>query len=188
VPIDLTPLPKTHKLAIDLRSPITGNSPPNPPSHLQTAINSIKMLTEQYRSTSATGCSRRTSSSSAGLSSQAGFSTSAGSSANASPNHAHHQRQLIKSLALAIRKEKKQMLLQGTMGAPVFGGADVSKFIEVYERLSSCTGTDLVAEDVISTFPYYCLEMLRDTITMIDRYLGKDWEWLKGDLQDTFHN
>ena len=33
-PIDLTPLPKTHKLATDLGSPITANSPPIPPSHL----------------------------------------------------------------------------------------------------------------------------------------------------------
>jgi len=37
VPIDLTPLPKTQKLALDLRSPITADSPPNPPSSLQTA-------------------------------------------------------------------------------------------------------------------------------------------------------
>jgi len=33
--IDPTPLPKTPKLAIDLRSPITANSPPSPPFHLQ---------------------------------------------------------------------------------------------------------------------------------------------------------
>jgi hypothetical protein len=56
-------------------------------------------------------------------------------------------------LALAIAKEKKQMPLPGTMGAPVFGGADVTKFIEAYESLSSRTGTDPAAEDVIATFP-----------------------------------
>jgi hypothetical protein len=44
VSIDLIPLSKTHKLAIELRSPITANSPPNPPSHLQTTTH--KMSTE----------------------------------------------------------------------------------------------------------------------------------------------
>jgi len=34
--INPTPTPGTQKLAIDLRSLITANSPPNPPSHLQT--------------------------------------------------------------------------------------------------------------------------------------------------------
>jgi hypothetical protein len=56
--------------------------------------------------------------------------------------------QFIEFFALAIAKEKRQMPLPGTMGAPVFGGADVTKFIEAYESLSSRTGTDLVAEKV----------------------------------------
>jgi len=58
-------------------------------------------------------------------------------------------------LALAIAKEKKQMPLPGAMGAPVFGAADVTQFIEAYKSLFSRTGTDLAAEDVIATFPYY---------------------------------
>jgi hypothetical protein len=56
--------------------------------------------------------------------------------------------QLIKSLALAITKGKMRMPLPGTMGAPVFGGADVTKFIEGYKILSSCTGTDQATEHV----------------------------------------
>ena len=138
-PIDLNPPSKTHKLAIDLRSPITANSPPNPPYHLQTATH--KMSTENSRFTYAVGPSGCTPSSSAGPSSQAGSSTSAGCSANALPNDAHDQRQFINSLALAFVKEKKHMSLPGTMGAPVLRGGDVNKFIDAYESLSSCTGT-----------------------------------------------
>jgi hypothetical protein len=59
-------------------------------------------------------------------------------------------------LALAITMEKMQPL-PGTMGAPVFGGADVTKFVEAYESLFSRTRTDPAAEDDIATFPYYCL-------------------------------
>jgi hypothetical protein len=63
-------------------------------------------------------------------------------------------------LALAIAKEKKQMPLPCTMGAPVFGRADVTKFIQAYESLSSRTGTDPAAQDVIVTFLYYCSEVI----------------------------
>jgi hypothetical protein len=186
VSIDLTPLSKTHKLAIDLRSPITANSPPDPPFHLQTATH--KMSTEHSRSTSAAGPSGRTTSSSAGPSSQAGSSTSAGPAANASPNHAHNQRQFIGSLALAIAMEKKQMPLPANLGAPVFGGADVTKFIEAYKSLCSRTGTDPAAEDVIATFPYYCSEMILETIEMMNGYLTKDWVQLEEELKDAFRH
>lgn len=37
VPIDPTPIPKTYNQAFDFRSPITSNSPPQPPSIFQTA-------------------------------------------------------------------------------------------------------------------------------------------------------
>jgi len=135
----------THKPTIDLSSPITANTPPNPPFHLQTATNSTKMATEHSRSTSTTGPSGRSVSTSAGPSSQAGSSTSAGLSTNTLPNHAHDQRQFIELLALAIPKKQKQMPHLGTMGTPVFGGADVTKFIEPYESLSPRNETDPAA-------------------------------------------
>jgi len=80
------------------------------------------------------------------------------------------------------------MPLPGTMGAPVFGGADVTKFIEAYESLSSRTGTDPAAEDVIATFPYYCSETIQETIKMMNGYLRKDWEQLKEELKDAFRH
>jgi len=78
------------------------------------------------------------------------------------------------------------MPLLDTMGAPVFGGTDVTNFIVVYEILSSCTGTNPVAEDVIATFPYYCSETIEETIKMMNRYLKKDWVQLKEKLKDAF--
>jgi hypothetical protein len=91
-------------------------------------------------------------------------------------------------LALAIAKEKKQMPLPGTMGAPVFRGADVTKFIKAYESLSSRTRTDPAAEHVIATFPYYCLETIQETIKMMNGYLTKDWVQLKEELKHAFRH
>jgi hypothetical protein len=68
----------------------------------------------------------------------------------------YDQRQFIESLALAIAGEKQHMPLPGTMGAPVFGGGDVTKFMEAYESPSSRTGTDPAAGEVIATCLYYC--------------------------------
>jgi len=85
VPIDITPLPKTHKLAIDLGSPITANSPPDPPSDLQTTTNSTKMSLQHSQSSSAAGSSVRTGSSGAGP------SASTLPPANARPNNVYEQ-------------------------------------------------------------------------------------------------
>jgi len=123
-PIDLTPLLKIHKLAIDLRSPITANSPPYPTSHLQTATNSNKMSTQDSGSSFAAGSCGRIGPSSATTSASTLLPT------NASSNNAYNHRQFSDSLPLAIAKEKLQMPLLGTMGALVFGGADVTKLIK----------------------------------------------------------
>jgi len=179
---------KTQKLAIDLRSPITVNSPPNPPSHLQTATNSTKISTEHSRSTSAAGPSGCTAPSSAGSSSHASTSTRAGPSTNALPNHAHDQSQFIESFALTITKQKKQMPQLGTMGAPVCGGADITKFIEEYQSLSSRIGTDTVPKQVIAKFPYYCSDTIHEMIKMMNRYLRKDCIQLNQDLKGTFQH
>jgi len=66
------------------------------------------------------------------------------------------------------------MPLPGTMGATVFGGADVTKFIEANNSLPSCTRTNPLTKDVITTIPYLCTEPILETIKMIDGYLWKD--------------
>ena len=80
------------------------------------------------------------------------------------------------------------MPLPSTMGAPVFGGEDITKFIEAYESLSSCTGTDPAAEYDLATFPYYCSEAIQETIKMMNGYLRKDWVQLKEELKDAFRH
>ena len=78
----------------------------------------------------------------------------------------------------------RQIPLPGTLCTLVIGGADDTKSIEAYESLSSGTGTNLAAEDVIATFPYYCLETFQDTINMMTGYLRKDWEQVEKELMD----
>jgi len=146
------------------------------------------MSSEHSQSTSAAGPSGCTTSSSAGPSSQGGSSTSTGPSANASPNHAHDQWQFVEYLSFAIAKQKKQIPLPGTLGAPVFGGADVTKFIEAYYSPSYGTGKDPAAEDVIATFPDYSSETIQETIKMMNGYLMKDWVQLKEELKDAFRH
>jgi len=77
------------------------------------------------------------------------------------------------------------MRLLGTVGAPVFGVVDVNKFVEAYESLSSHTGTDLAAEDVIAIFPYYCSQTTQETIKVMTGYVGMDWVQLKVERKDT---
>lgn len=83
--------------------------------------------------------------------------------------------------------DKKQLHLMGTMSVPVFGGADVATIIEVYECLSSHTWTNLVAQDVMVTLPYYGSDMIPDMMKMMSGYVKKDWEQLKGEQWDNFH-
>ena len=91
-------------------------------------------------------------------------------------------------MALAIAKEKTQMPLPGTMGAPVFGRADVTKSIEAYESLSSRTVTDPASDDVIAKFPYSCSDTIQETIKMMNGYLTKDWVQWKEELKDAFRH
>jgi hypothetical protein len=73
------------------------------------------------------------------------------------------------------------------MGAPAYGGVDVSKFIKTYKTISSSTGTNPAAQDVIPTILYYCSETILATINMMSCYLGKYWLQLKEELKDAFH-
>lgn len=87
-------------------------------------------------------------------------------------------------MALAILQEMMQLLLQGSMGTPVFGGGVVTKYIEAYEGLSSPSMTDLGAQNVIATILCYCSEMIQDMIYMINGYGMKDLERSRDELKD----
>lgn len=71
-------------------------------------------------------------------------------------------------MALTIAKERMQTQLLNTIGALVCGDVDVTKFIEAYKILSSCAGTDVAAEDDVTTVLYYCSGMILETKTMMN--------------------
>jgi len=150
VSTDPTPLPNTHKLAIDHRSPTAANLPPEQLFYLPTAPTVLNRMSTKYRlSTSATtvssGCASLLR---AGVTSHvrfaANFSSSActGPSASISSRYGHDQRQHIVSFAFPIAKQLRQILLPGTLGVTVWSGVDCVEFTEVYETLSFRTATD----------------------------------------------
>jgi len=87
---------------------------------------------------------------------------------------------------VTIGKGRKQIPLPGTMGTPDFGGVEFSKFIVANECLTPHTGTDLAAEDVIRSIPYYCSETIKETIKMMSGSVTKDWKQLHGELNDAY--
>jgi uncharacterized membrane protein YcgQ (UPF0703/DUF1980 family) len=68
------------------------------------------------------------------------------------------------------------------MGAPVFGGTDVTSMIEEYESRSTCTGTHLATQENIATCPYNWLETIQEMMKMLACYLGKDCKQLKWEI------
>jgi hypothetical protein len=83
---------------------------------------------------------------------------------------------------------QEQKAHPGTMGAPVFGRADVTTFIKVKDSLSWHTGTDPAAKDVIAMFSYSCMETIQETIKMMNGNETKDWVQLKEELKTVFRH
>ena len=74
---------------------------------------------------------------------------------------------------------KERMPLPGTLGAPRFNGADVTRFLEIYESIARHTGTNPDQEDFVDIFPYYCAADLQETVKMMSGYNDRDWPVLK---------
>jgi hypothetical protein len=89
-------------------------------------------------------------------------------------------------LAVDITQEKNRMPLPGTRGSPVFGGADITTVIKVYDGLFSCIATIPAAGDVHTMFPYYCSETIQEMVKMSHGYPMKDWVHLEEKLKDAF--
>jgi len=92
------------------------------------------------------------------------------------------------SVALVVSMDKKQIPFLGTMGAAVFRGGDIPKFIHTYKHLSSHRVTYPAAEDIAGTFPYFWPEMIQMPITLLNRHVKKQWEVLKEELNGTMHH
>ena len=83
---------------------------------------------------------------------------------------------------------KERMPLPGTLGAPRFDSADVTRFLEIYESIARRTGTNPDQEDVVDIFPYYCAADLQETVKMMSGYNDRDWPVLKTQLKDRFRH
>jgi hypothetical protein len=90
----------------------------------------------------------------------------------------------MQSLALTIGKKMIEIPLAGTMGAPVFGGAGITKCIEEYQCLSSRIVTDPAAEDINAIILYCSSDTIQATSQMMDRYLYNDFVQMKEELQN----
>ena len=80
------------------------------------------------------------------------------------------------------------MQLPEITGISVFRGADITKFIKVYKSYSSYTRTNLVAKDIVATFPFYCSEMHQVIIKMMNSYLKTGPKVLKEEQKDDFNH
>ena len=87
-----------------------------------------------------------------------GTGTAGGVAASIPGPPAIDQMQMMHTMMANLGRER--MPLPGTLGAPRFNGANIMKFIEIYERLVHRTRTNPDQEDVIDTLPYYCVEDL----------------------------
>jgi len=71
-------------------------------------------------------------------------------------------------LALAIEKENNNRPFPDNTGALAFWGADLTKFIEGYQSVSSGTSTNTAAVYIIGTFLYYFSRTIQQTINTIN--------------------
>ena len=65
---------------------------------------------------------------------------------------------------------KERMPLPGTLGAPRFDGADVTRFLEIYESIACHMGTNPDQDDVVDIFPYYYAADLQEMVKMMSGY------------------
>jgi hypothetical protein len=107
---------------------------------------------------------------------QTGFCTNIGPSINALPNHKLDQNQFTLSLAHAIAKDKKQIPHTETIRNPVIGRADVTPFFKAFERFTSCTGTNIVTEDMHTALPKNSAIMTRVMINLRGGYCRENCE------------
>lgn len=130
--------------------------------------------------------SNQTSASTFAATTPAGTSTPGGAAVGAPAPPVIDQIQVMQTMTANLGSEP--MPLPGTSGAPRFNVLDITKFIEIYESLARHTGTNPEQEDVVDTFPYYCVEDLQEMVKMMSGYSDRDWLLLKTQLRDRFRH
>jgi hypothetical protein len=76
------------------------------------------------------------------------------------------------------------MPLPGTLGSPMFEGANITEFLECYEDL--CSDYHVSAEDKIKRLPRYCVQPIAENIRFLKEWRDRDYTALKKTLLDDY--
>ena len=74
----------------------------------------------------------------------------------------------------------------GTLGSPMFEGANISEFLERYEDL--CSNYRVSDEDRLTRLPRYCIQPVAETIKSLKEWKGQDYAALKKVLLAEYRN
>jgi hypothetical protein len=74
----------------------------------------------------------------------------------------------------------------GTLGSPMFEGANVTEFLERYEDL--CSDYKVSEEDKLTRLPRYCIQPVAETIKSLKEWKAKDYSALKKALLSEYRN
>jgi hypothetical protein len=78
------------------------------------------------------------------------------------------------------------MPLPGTLGSPMFEGANVTEFLERYEDL--CSDYRVSDEDRLARLPRYCIQPVAETIRSLKEWKTKDYAALKKALLSEYRD
>jgi hypothetical protein len=76
------------------------------------------------------------------------------------------------------------MPLPGTLGSPIFKGANITEFLECYEDL--CSDYHVSAEDKVKRLPRYCVQPIAENIRFLKEWRNRDYIALKKVLLDDY--
>jgi hypothetical protein len=78
------------------------------------------------------------------------------------------------------------MPLPGTLGSPMFEGANVTDFLERYKDL--CLDYRVSEEDRLTRLPRYCIQPIAETIKSLKEWKNRDYTALKKALLVEYRN
>ena len=74
----------------------------------------------------------------------------------------------------------------GTLGSPMFEGANVTEFLERYEDL--CSDYRVSDDDKLTRLPRYCIQPIAETIKSLKEWKSRDYTTLKKALRTEYRN
>jgi len=98
----------------------------------------------------------------------------AGYSTSTLPSHVYDPRWVFYSLAISIVKAKRLKLIPKMNVTLVMGGTAGTKYVNLYTCRSSCTGSDLLADNIIINIPIIQIRKNTEDAEIKYQILG-DW-------------